>query len=527
MVKSKQIFQVDGKPFFPLGAQCGTNNTYYPGGLDQFWRLAEAMRLNTAELQVFWELLEPVEGQYDFTQVDRLIQECRAHGVKMVLIWFATWRNGEMKYAPDWVKQDRQRFRRVVNEAGVEQLVLSSHCQATYEADVRALLRLVQHVKDVDGEQHTVIALQLENESGIFGAARDHGPEAEADFRRPVPQDLLAAISGCPGPPVYAAWQANGAKPSGSWPEVFGRDADEFMTAWSIASYINREAAAVRRVVDLPLYVNVWMQEAGFEYPGLDYPSGGPVYKVLDIWKWATPDIDAICPDNYSTYFSQFRRYCAQYQRPDNPLFIPEATSQTALNWTPFVAIGEFDCVGYGCMGHVYNIVDEAGNIPEGRVGIVQSFRDLSDITPLLADYYGTGRIHALVQEPGMEERLVKIDGWDILVHFVQSLKGKEVPPRKPAGAMGAGLLVQTARNEFYVVGNDFSLEIHRAQPADARWPGHAAAIRPQAVDYLLTEEGYFDETGWRAFNRRNGDSNDNGVVLMPQTRVMHVVMDE
>ena len=173
---AKPLFSVGGKPFFALGGQPGTNNTYFREDLEGFWRAAKLMRMNTAEMQVFWELLEPEEGVFDFTQVDMLIDECRKHGVKMILVWFATWKNGAMKYAPQWVKNDRKRFVRVTNNNGVEQHVLSSHCRETKKADEKAFCKLVEHLKEVDGEEQTVIGIQVQNEVGIFGTCvRDHG----------------------------------------------------------------------------------------------------------------------------------------------------------------------------------------------------------------------------------------------------------------------------------------------------------------------------------------------------------------
>ncbi|MBR3842046.1 MAG: hypothetical protein IKM38_02105 [Christensenellaceae bacterium] len=64
---AKPLFSVGGKPFFALGGQPGTNNTYFREDLEGFWRAAKLMRMNTAEMQVFWELLEPEEGVFDFT----------------------------------------------------------------------------------------------------------------------------------------------------------------------------------------------------------------------------------------------------------------------------------------------------------------------------------------------------------------------------------------------------------------------------------------------------------------------------
>jgi len=532
MAKHDFMVKVDGKPFFILGAQAGTNNTYHPGGLTQFWRASDAMHLNTAELQVFWELVEPEEGKFDFTQVDRLIAECEAHGVKMVLIWFAVWKNGCMKYAPKWVKTDKARFPRVVSAAGVETLNLSTFYPEAFKADCRAFCALMAHLKETDVNR-TVICVQVENESGIFGpTVRDHSPAADAVFNAPVPEALVDYIAARPGSDVYAAWAANGQKRGEAWEATFGRDAAEFFTAYAIASFIGNEAAAGKQVYDIPMYANVWMQKAGFEQPGVDYPSGGPVGKVLDIWKFAAPALDCIAPDNYCPHYPGFTLYCNQYDREDNLLFIPESPSQTAGNWQPFAAIAEHDCQGYSCMGHMYDIVAEDGTAPEGRMGIIQSFRDLADVAPVLPDYYGTGNIHAIIQHPGMIEDMLFMRGWNARVSFTNgkyagNVVGNFINAHKPEGAWGAGLVLQAGDNEFYIVGNDFTVEFRKAIPADCVLPEQALVRTTQTIDYLVTEEGYFDRDGqFVVFNTRNGDSNDYGVVVMPRTRVMHVVLN-
>lgn len=55
-------------------------------------------------------LLELVEGQYDFSHVDYMIEEARNWNLKIVFIWFESWKNLFMTYAPGWVKKDPKRF---------------------------------------------------------------------------------------------------------------------------------------------------------------------------------------------------------------------------------------------------------------------------------------------------------------------------------------------------------------------------------------------------------------------------------
>lgn len=534
MNKDKKVFKVNGKPFFVLGAQCGTNNTYFREDLKDYWRAAEALRLNTAELHAFWELLEPEEGKFDYSQIDMLIDECRIHNVKLIIIWFASWKNATLKYAPEWVKADRKRFWRVTGSYGNELLVMSPHCEETRKADTRAFLKLVGHIKEVDSEEKTVIGIQVQNECGILGnARRDHHEEVNREFLLDVPSAFIDYISIRETSPVYQTWKANGCKRTGNWNVVFGRDGEEFFTALALAKYIGREIAEAKKVYDLPMYVNVWMMEQELERPSIDYPCGGPVTKVIDIWKFGAPAIDFIAPDVYSNIYSCFNRDCSSYDRDDNPLYIPEAASLSSTNWAPFAAVGNHNCIGFSCMGKVYNIVGEDGNIAENRAGMVQSFCDMSYVAPMLPKYYGTGKIYPVIQDDNMEQQLIKVDGWDILVLFHRFDK-YNYPIRTQQRPLdhGAGLIIQTGTNEFYAVGSNFTLEMHQSQPVNEIWPDwthlmSTSRLGTRSIGYMKVEEGYFDEDdNFIVFNRRNGDSTDRGILFLPKTKVLHFIMD-
>jgi len=92
---------------------------------------------------------------------------------------------------------------------------------------------------------------------------------------------------------IYDIWQGAGGKNSGTWAEMFGWEGGEFMTAWSLAGYIDSVAAAGKDVYDIPMFINAWQSGQGWwPIPGESYPSGGAVIKVLDIYKWFTPHVD-------------------------------------------------------------------------------------------------------------------------------------------------------------------------------------------------------------------------------------------
>src|SRR5438094_5867932 len=108
---------VDGAPFLMLGGQA-QNSSNYPLALPKVWAAIRDAHANTLEIPVAWEQLEPQEGRFDFGYVDTLVQQARDNKVRLVLLWFGTWKNTGPSYAPEWVKFDNKRFPRMVDKDG-------------------------------------------------------------------------------------------------------------------------------------------------------------------------------------------------------------------------------------------------------------------------------------------------------------------------------------------------------------------------------------------------------------------------
>jgi len=265
---------VDGRPFLVLGGQIH-NSSAWPSELPQVWKSMAALHANTMEAPVYWEQIEPQEGKFDFTNVDALVDGARAHDLHLILLWFGTWKNGNMHYVPTWVKTDTTRFPRIIRADGQPIDVLSPLSSNTRDADKTAFTALMHHLKEIDSEQHTVLMIQVENESGNIGSVRDFSPEANRLIAGPVPADLLAAAGKRPG----------------TWDQVFGSEADEIFQAYYQAKYINAIAAAGKREFDIPYYINVWIDypaaelpQRQIDQPGIAYPSGGAVQKLVGLW---------------------------------------------------------------------------------------------------------------------------------------------------------------------------------------------------------------------------------------------------
>jgi hypothetical protein len=532
MEQIKRIFSVDGKPFFPIGGQTRNSSGYGETEWATAFRALDLLHGNTLEIPVYWEQVEPEEGIYDFAHLDALIAEARSRDVRLILLWFGTWKNGNMEYVPAWVKQAPDRFRRVVPASGSPLWVLSSHCQATLDADRRVFVKLCEHLSDRDGAQRTVIALQIENEPGILGADRDYGPRATESFESAVPASILSHLAAGEGGPVHALWQETGATMTGTWAEVFGDAAGELFSAWSIARYIDSLAAAGKAAYDLPMYLNVWLGETGWQIPGESYPSGGAVSKALDLYKWATPHVDLVAPDIYLGDLDGYNQICQTYGRFDNPLFIPESAPGGSNAVRVFQAVGNHNAIGYAFFG-IEHAVGADGEIEPDLLPLVESFRCIAAAIPLLLAYQGSPRIHVVAQEADLGVQTFDFEGYRGLVNFGRAgpMDWRHRRSRTPGGTSpGRGLIVQTARHEFYLVGGSYHLHLRlKSAPATHLQPAQTNdRLLTRLAHYVRVDEGHFDaERTFIVDRRRNGDETDNGIWVEPDVGVVRVELCE
>jgi hypothetical protein len=440
-----------------------------------------------------------------------------------------------MDYAPKWVKTDTKRFKRVKAESGKDVWDLSSHCKANMEADKKAFVALCKHLKAKDGAERTVIAIQIENEQGIIGSDRDYGPEAQAEFDSPVPPKLVAAMKKAGCGRIYDIWQQSGAKKSGTWPEMFGWQAGELMTAWSIASYVDNIAAAAKAAYDIVLYTNVWlMEQHAWVRAGESYPSGGGVSKVLDIYKWYTPHLDFIAPDNYELDAKGFAEVCANYAREDNPFFMPETIGDANM----FRAIADYNCLGNFFFG-VEVLCTPEGEVRPERQTTIDSIRCTAAAAPLLLKYQGSGKIHTFIQEDNVPTWEKEIDGFSILAEYGDKRtpwSGKDWRHRSPSWMpvpqakfkAAYGWVIQAQKNEFYFIGANCRFYL-RPQPTLATI-GSSITVGDnftQNFSFIVSvDEGHIDKNGEFAVDRkRNGDEiGRRGFWVEPDIQVLRVI---
>src|SRR6266496_1195972 len=325
---------VDDKPFLVLAGELGNSSSSNLEYMAPVWPKLASLKLNTVLVPVYWELIEPTEGKFDFTLVDGLIQEARKHNLRLVPLWFASWKNSMSCYAPAWVKTDQRRFPRSQEATGRGMEILSPFSKENLDADARAFAAFMRHLREVDGQDHTVIMVQVENEIGMIPDSRDRSAVAEKLFKQSVPAELMGYLEQHKEnliPEFRAMWAAAGFKTRGTWEEVFGPEpkTDEIFMAWYFARYTNQVAQLGAAEYKLPMYVNAALIRPGHQ-PG-QYPSAGPLPHLMDVWRAGAPQIDFLSPD---IYFANFAEWARKYQQSGNLLFIPEAApnSSSAVN---------------------------------------------------------------------------------------------------------------------------------------------------------------------------------------------------
>jgi beta-galactosidase GanA len=157
---------VDGKPYLILGGQAH-NSSGWPGMLPNVWTAIETMHANTLEVPIYWEQIEPGQRKFDFSLIDTLLVQARQHHVHLVLLWFATWKNGSNHYMPLWMKNNATKNPNLISKDGKPIDSPSPNFKETLDADVKAFSAVMKYLREAD-KLHSVIMMQVENESGAL-----------------------------------------------------------------------------------------------------------------------------------------------------------------------------------------------------------------------------------------------------------------------------------------------------------------------------------------------------------------------
>jgi len=485
----------DGKPFLLIAGELHNSTC---GGFEYMrpvWAKMASKNLNTVIATVSWELVEPEEGKFNFALVDSIIAGARKENLKLVLIWFGSWKNGGSVYIPSWVKKDYIKYPRAIDETGKSLEILSTFGNESCEADKMAFTELMRHIRKVDSDKHTVVMIQVENEMGLLdnmgtstgNARRDFREEASKAFNSQVPSKLIDYLISHKEnlfPELYRVWEENGFRTEGSWEEVFGKSVvkpdekdwqfysyytEELFSAWNYAGYVEKIAAAGKNEYPLPMYVNAWLKQPATYLPGR-YPSGGPLPQVLDIWRAAAPSIDFIAPD---IYIDDFTWVCREFVRSGNPLFIPEARGGSVAAARAFYVFGEHDAGCFAPFG-----IDNAGYSENDPLD--ESYAVLKNMSDIILANQGKGIMKGILVD--MNKPVVSFKSGNYTIEA-----------RLSGNSIAGGLLINTAPNEFIAAGK--ALDIFFFPEKDS------VRIAVESVD-----EGLFDNGKWVTTRRLNGD---------------------
>ena len=478
---------VDGKPYLILGGQAH-NSSGWPGMLPQVWQAVETMHLNTVEIPIYWEQIEAQPGKFDFSIVDTLLTQARAHNVHLVLLWFATWKNGSNHYMPEWMKQDATKYPNItgLNDKHVDSP--SPHSKATLEADIKAFTAVMTYLKQAD-TQHTVLMVQVENESGSWDSMRDYSPTAQKLFEGSVPAALLKTE-------VLKALNIP-AGTKGTWQQVFGDRADEYFQAWSISSFIGQVAAAGKAVYPLPLYVNAALRDPLTNPHANTYESGGPTDNVIPIWKVAAPAIDLLAPDIYLSGSERVLKVLELYDRSDNTLFVPEAglIAENAKYMYPVIARGGIGFSPFGIDDNGHGSTPE--ELSKRLAPYAQEYAAIKPLMRELAQWAFEGKIKAIVEHEDHAEQTIDLGAWQATIAFGS---GRENTIKADAPADGKVMIVQLGDNKFMAIGTGCRITFHpTGNNKDRAW------------QYLKVEEGSYDNGVFKPLRILNGDETDFG----------------
>ncbi len=480
---------VHGKPFLILGGELGNSSASDLRYMEPVWPKLKAMQLNTVLMPVYWELIEPEEGKFDFTLVDELIAAARKNELKIVVLWFGSWKNSMSCYAPLWVKTDQKRFPRARTSDGRAVEILTPFSEENRNADLRAFTSFMKHLRAFDGEQNTVVMVQVENEIGMIPQARDHGAEAEKAFAQPVPAELLTYMKKSKNSlaaELKRAWSNAGGKNSGTWEDVFGKGlgTDEIFMAWHFARYTNAIAQAGKKEYMLPMYVNAALIRPNYK-PG-QYPSAGPLPHLMDVWRAAAPQIDFLAPD---IYFKTFAEWLGKYASEGNAVFVPEVDRNQSVG-NAFYAFARHNAMGYNPFS-----IESEDNPANSQ--FTKGYDVLHQLTPLILEHQGKGTMTGFLLDSAAQTAEMKLGDYIFTVRheYTWPYASRNLADTPRVG----GMIIMTGKDEFYIAGNGV-LVTFQSSAGDGAIAGIASM-----------DEGKFVDGTWVPGRRMNGDQDHQG----------------
>ena len=491
----------------------------------------KALGLNTVLVPAYWELMEPTEGKFDFTLIDRTIQQARNLQLKVVFLWFGAWKNSMSCYAPLWFKQDTKRFPRARTQQGKPLEIASCFSQNVFQADNKAFETLVKHISETGSDVVTMI--QVENEIGMLEDARDHSPLAEEVYQKGVPQELVSYLKKNQKtlhPWLKARFDAKGK----TWKEVFGDDiyTEEIFMAYYYAKFVGRLCETARKYTQMPLYVNAAMNSRGRQ-PG-QYPSAGPLAHLIDLWHCGAPQLLCLAPDIYDT---DFKGWADQYALPNNRLFIPESRCCQNSGARAMYAFGEHQALGFSPFA-----IDQAS--PKETESVTQAYNLMKQIVN--GKWLNSKSSWGLLFDQDDKERVIDDEGVMMTCRHYFTLPWDARATDGSTWPEGGAILLKLANNEYLLAGTGVVVtfasayeKTHEQQQLLGE-DGFVAAGSTPSISHLPSsifngprkgiasvDEVSIDEKGQMNYLRRlNGDQDHQGRhvrIACDEWKILHI----
>lgn len=433
----RAFLEVDGQPMLILGGELSNSAATCIQDIDKVMPQMKAAGLNTVLVPAQWDLIEPEEGHYDFSLIDTTIFRARENGLKVIFLWFGAWKNSMSCYAPLWFKENVKRFPRAMTHQGKPLEIASAFSENVFEADNRVFASFMQHIKEIDGKEHTVIMIQVENEIGMLEDARDHSPLAQKAYNELIPGKLRKVL---------------GINSAVKWSDVISADQytgdevlafhEQFM-AWHYACYVERLALTAKHIYDIPLYVNAAMNSRGRK-PG-EYPSAGPLAHLADIWKLGAPHISFLAPDIYDT---GFKGWAQKYDMgKKNPLFIPESKCCVNSGVRAIYVFGEHEGIGFSPFA-----IDRGTDAELGQVS--QAYSMLKELSPLLLKYRGKNMIRGVLFDQDDKETVIEEDDRILTCWHYFTLPWDARATDGSIWREGGAVIIRLNNNEYIIAGS-------------------------------------------------------------------------